>query len=311
MLMSSAAAAPFESATVRRIIDGKEVYVDRQQAMVNDTANRGQQVSTGSSRTELLFDQRAIGFLGRNSLITLGQECFRLLSGQVLINGPQTSCLGSKVLGVRGTTYVLSSTEDGGYDLSSEWDGCRGGQQLRACGDRRKFQHPYPVPQPKSRCELGPAPGKQHRWHESGSSLRTCLGRPELLHTNHPQKQFSAVQLQHRLKPSMEIGELVVKLATPGTTLTTRAQTIFSSAMTDGTPRVASTPRSLSAERSSGTTGSSAPMGALPQTIVKSLVFATAKIGIPIVNPETINSPDIAHTLCMAWITNMAVDALA
>ena len=118
MLMSSAAAAPFESATVRRIIDGKEVYVDRQQAMVNDTANRGQQVSTGSSRTELLFDQRAIGFLGRNSLITLGQECFRLLSGQVLINGPQTSCLGSKVLGVRGTTYVLSSTEDGGYDLT-------------------------------------------------------------------------------------------------------------------------------------------------------------------------------------------------
>ena len=65
MLMSSAAAAPFESATVRRIIDGKEVYVDRQQAMVNDTANRGQQVSTGSSRTELLFDQRAIGFLGQ------------------------------------------------------------------------------------------------------------------------------------------------------------------------------------------------------------------------------------------------------
>ena len=118
MLMSSATAAPFESATVRRIIDGKEVYVDRQQAMVNDTANRGQQVSTGSSRTELLFDQRAIGFLGRNSLITLGQECFRLLSGQVLINGPQTSCLGSKVLGVRGTTYVLSSTEDGGYDLT-------------------------------------------------------------------------------------------------------------------------------------------------------------------------------------------------
>ena len=118
MLMSSAAAAPFESATVRRIIDGKEVYVDRQQATVNDTANRGQQISTGSSRTELLFDQRAIGFLGRNSLITLGQECFRLLSGKVLINGPQTSCLGSKVLGVRGTTYVLSSTEDGGYDLT-------------------------------------------------------------------------------------------------------------------------------------------------------------------------------------------------
>jgi len=118
MLLNSASAAPFESATVRRIIDGREVYIDRQQAKVNETADRGQQISTGSSRTELLFDKRAIGFLGQNSLITLGQECFRLKSGRVLVNGPQASCLGSKMLGVRGTTYVLSSTEDGGYDLA-------------------------------------------------------------------------------------------------------------------------------------------------------------------------------------------------
>ena len=118
MLLNSATAAPFESATVRRIIDGREVYIDRQQAKVNAKADRGQQISTGSSRTELLFDKRAIGFLGQNSLITLGQECFRLKSGRVLVNGPQASCLGSKVLGVRGTTYVLSSTEDGGYDLA-------------------------------------------------------------------------------------------------------------------------------------------------------------------------------------------------
>ena len=118
LLMGSALAAPFDSATVRRIIDGREVYIDKQQAKVNQTADRGQQISTGSSRTELLFDKRAIGFLGQNSLITLGQECFRLNSGRVLVNGPQASCLGSKVLGVRGTTYVLSSTEDGGYDLA-------------------------------------------------------------------------------------------------------------------------------------------------------------------------------------------------
>jgi len=117
-LVSSAIAAPFENATVRRIIDGREVYIDKQQAKVNETADRGQQISTGSSRTELLFDKRAIGFLGQNSLITLGKECFRLQSGRVLINGPQASCLGSKVLGVRGTTYVLSSTKDGGYDLA-------------------------------------------------------------------------------------------------------------------------------------------------------------------------------------------------
>jgi hypothetical protein len=118
LLVNAAAAAPFESATVRRIIDGRQVYINRQQAKVNQTAGRGQEISTGSSRTELLFEKRAIGFLGQNSLITLGQECFRLKSGRVLINGPQSSCLGSKVLGVRGTTYVLSSTESGGYELA-------------------------------------------------------------------------------------------------------------------------------------------------------------------------------------------------
>jgi len=86
LLMSSAIGAPFESATVRRIIDGKQVYINRQQAKVNQTAGRGQEISTGSSRTELLFDKRAIGFLGQNSLITLGEECFRLKSGRVLVN---------------------------------------------------------------------------------------------------------------------------------------------------------------------------------------------------------------------------------
>lgn len=111
-------AASFNQATVRRLVEGKEVFIDRQPARVNQTANRGQQLSTGNSRAELLFDRRAIGYLGRNSLITLGQQCFRLQSGTVLVNGPQTSCLGSRVLGVRGTTYVLTALEDGGYELA-------------------------------------------------------------------------------------------------------------------------------------------------------------------------------------------------
>jgi len=111
-------AAPFNNAKVVRLVDGKEVFIDRQPARVNATAAKGQQVSTGISRTELLFDRRAIGFLGKNSLITLGQDCFRLKSGSVLINGSQQSCLGSKVLGVRGTTYVLSINTEGNYDLA-------------------------------------------------------------------------------------------------------------------------------------------------------------------------------------------------
>ncbi len=116
--LGPALGAPFQNATVRRIIDGRQVFIDSQPARVNQTAGRGQQVRTGGSRTELLFDRRAIGFLGRNSLITLGQDCFRLSSGTVLVNGPQSSCLGSKVLGVRGTTYVLSASDQGGYELA-------------------------------------------------------------------------------------------------------------------------------------------------------------------------------------------------
>ena len=113
-----AAAAPFNSATIRRIIDGREVFIDRRQAAVDETADRGQELSTGSSRAEVLFDRRALGFLGSNSLIRLGEDCFRLDRGQVLVNGPQNTCLGTKVLGIRGTTYVLSVRDDGTYELA-------------------------------------------------------------------------------------------------------------------------------------------------------------------------------------------------
>ena len=111
-------AAPFNQATVRRIIDGRDVFIDRQPASVDQSAERGQEVSTGRSRAELLFDRRALGFLGTNSLIRLGEDCFRLNRGQVLVNGPQNSCLGTKVLGIRGTTYVLSIREDSNYELA-------------------------------------------------------------------------------------------------------------------------------------------------------------------------------------------------
>lgn len=118
LVPAAAGAAPFNNATIRRIIDGREVFIDRQPATVDDTADRGQELSTGSSRAEVLFDRRALGFLGNNSLIRLGEDCFRLDRGQVLVNGPQNSCLGTKVLGIRGTTYVLSVQEDGNYDLA-------------------------------------------------------------------------------------------------------------------------------------------------------------------------------------------------
>ena len=118
LLCPQAVAAPFNRATIRRIIDGREVFIDRRQASVNETAGRNQVLSTGASRAEVLFDRKALGFLGNNSLIRLGQDCFRLDRGQVLVNGPQNTCLGTKVLGIRGTTYVLSVREDETFDLA-------------------------------------------------------------------------------------------------------------------------------------------------------------------------------------------------
>ena len=111
-------ASSLKQATIQRIVDGNEVYIDKSQARVKQSAKEGQQISTGSSRTELLFDRRALGYLGKNSLINLGEDCFRLSNGSILINGTQRSCIGSKVLGIRGTTYVLSINEEGGYDLA-------------------------------------------------------------------------------------------------------------------------------------------------------------------------------------------------
>ena len=111
-------AAGFEQATLRRMVEGRQVFIDQQPAQLQQSAKRGQQISTRSSRAELLFDRKALGYLGKNSLITLGQSCFRLQEGHVLINGRQQSCLGSRVLGVRGTTYALSRLTDGHYQLS-------------------------------------------------------------------------------------------------------------------------------------------------------------------------------------------------
>ncbi|KZR80166.1 hypothetical protein PMIT1342_02113 [Prochlorococcus marinus str. MIT 1342] len=116
--ISPAFSASLKQATIQRIVDGNEVYIDKNQARVKQSAKEGQQISTGNSRTELLFDRRALGYLGKNSLINLGEDCFSLSNGSVLINGTQRSCIGSKVLGIRGTTYVLSINEVGSYDLA-------------------------------------------------------------------------------------------------------------------------------------------------------------------------------------------------
>jgi hypothetical protein len=112
------AASLYKQALIRRIFEGREIYIDQKQAKVADVAGQGSALRSGRSRAELLFDRRAIGLLGRESLILLGSRCFRLDSGAILVNGSQRSCLGSKVLGVRGTTYVLEREGQDGFVLS-------------------------------------------------------------------------------------------------------------------------------------------------------------------------------------------------
>lgn len=138
--VSPSIAATFEQATIRRVVDGNQVYIDGRNARVNDVARSGQQLRTGNTRAELLFDSRATGFMGKSSVIILGNTCFRLSNGSVLVSGPQKACLGSKVLGVRGTTYALSRSSDGSYDLfvleGTGYVGPEGGYEEESSSER-------------------------------------------------------------------------------------------------------------------------------------------------------------------------------
>ena len=105
--LAPAQAASYRQAKIKRMIDGRQVYINGKTAKVNDVARSGSQVRTGKSRAELLFDNSSVGFLGRSSVITLGSDCLKIAKGSFLVSGPQRACLGSKVLGVKGTTFVI------------------------------------------------------------------------------------------------------------------------------------------------------------------------------------------------------------
>ncbi len=106
-----------ESATVREILDGNELFIDQRQARVKDKASAPQEVSTRNSRGQLSFDSGAAGRLNRFSQLRLGSGCFLLSKGQVLVSGKQSGCTRSSRLSVRGTNYLLEVDEKGGSDL--------------------------------------------------------------------------------------------------------------------------------------------------------------------------------------------------
>lgn len=107
-----------KSAVVQEILDGKELYIDQQQARVNQQARAPQLVSTGGSRGQLAFDSGAVGRLNRQSQLRLGSSCFVLDRGQLLVSGKEGGCTRSARLSVRGTNYLLDVNEAGDTEIS-------------------------------------------------------------------------------------------------------------------------------------------------------------------------------------------------
>ncbi len=118
LVLGPAPAHGREGATVQEILDGRELYIDQRQAKVKQRAVAPQEISTGRSRGQLLFNSGAGGRLTSFSLMRLGSGCFQLQRGQILVSGPQSGCTRSARLSVRGTNYVLEVDAEGGSELS-------------------------------------------------------------------------------------------------------------------------------------------------------------------------------------------------
>ncbi|MCS6813810.1 MAG: hypothetical protein NZ772_09610 [Cyanobacteria bacterium] len=87
-------------ATISEILDGNQVFIQSRQAKVNDQARRGQKVMTRDARAAILFNNGAVGRLGKNSVLTVGDRCAQIRRGQILVSGPASSCSSSVVAGV-------------------------------------------------------------------------------------------------------------------------------------------------------------------------------------------------------------------
>jgi hypothetical protein len=100
------ATAQITQATVTEILDGNQVFVQGQQATVNQVAGQGQQVRTGSSRAGLRFSNGAAGRMRPNTSLVIGQ-CIQLQEGAIIANGPTNACAGSVRAATRGTTFIM------------------------------------------------------------------------------------------------------------------------------------------------------------------------------------------------------------
>lgn len=101
------------SARIRQILDGNQVYIQNRQAVVGNVANRNQQIRTEQARTELQFDTGLVGRLTQYSSLTVGQSCVQVRRGTLLISGGTNSCSSRVTAGVRGTIYTMTVSEAG------------------------------------------------------------------------------------------------------------------------------------------------------------------------------------------------------
>jgi hypothetical protein len=111
-LLNVPAFAQIDLAIVQEILDGEEVFIQEQQAKVEDQANLGQLIHTQESRASIEFNNGAAGRIGTNSRVTVGQ-CVEIKQGQVVVSGPANGCIGGFSVGVKGTLYIMETTEDG------------------------------------------------------------------------------------------------------------------------------------------------------------------------------------------------------
>lgn len=116
--IQDASAAQSLEVKIKRIIDGSDLTVEGQKAVSGSLLREGQILRTGASRAEILFNRRAIGLVGPNTELSINDNCFTLHSGTILVNGPQSPCMGSRRLAVAGTTYVVSKQADQTYSVT-------------------------------------------------------------------------------------------------------------------------------------------------------------------------------------------------
>ncbi|MEB3310123.1 MAG: hypothetical protein VKJ02_07795 [Snowella sp.] len=103
--------AQINLAVIQEILDGNQVFIEKNQAKVQDKANFGQIILTKDSRAGILFNNGAAGRLGSNASVAVGQ-CVEVQQGTILVSGPINGCMAGISVAVQGTIYVLEKTEE-------------------------------------------------------------------------------------------------------------------------------------------------------------------------------------------------------